>query len=258
MQNTENVIIKGVREGLLLILDDDTPFPQIMQDLLQRINAQPTFFKGAGVIVNAGRRVVDVSDFDRLYKMLTRNDMRMLTFVSMSAQSRMVAEGFGVVSRPPTFAAGDAGASLGLRGRGTNPRLGAAFAEAAADGAVADVGTGLFLRSSLRQGQTVRYPGDVCILGDVEAGGEVIADGDVVVWGILHGLVHAGANGDDEAVVCALQMSPVQLSIAGVVSRFPSYATRYPGVTQPPELARLEGGRIVIEGWQGQDTSGQG
>ncbi|MDQ5825311.1 MAG: septum site-determining protein MinC [Chloroflexota bacterium] len=251
MQTTENVIIKGVREGLLFILDDDVPFAEILQELVQRINSQPHFFKGAGVVLNAGRRVLETSDFDRLYRLLSRNDMKVLSFVSMSAQSRMVAESFGVTSRPPSFAAGDSGASLGLQSRGTRPGLGGTLAQSAADGGVVDAGTGLFLRATLRHGQTVRYPGDVCILGDVEPGAEVIADGDVVVWGTLRGLVHAGSNGDDEAVVCALQMSPVQLSIAGVVSRFPSHATRYPDSPQPPELARLEGGRIVIEGWQG-------
>lgn len=255
MQTAENVIIKGVREGLLFILDDAATFGEILQETLQRINAQPNFFKGAGVIINAGRRVMDVADFDRLYKMLNRNDMRVLTFVSMSAQSRMVAEGFGVTSRPPSFAAGDAGAGLGLKNRGTNPRMAESLAGVAAEGAVADIGTGLFLRANLRSGQTVRYPGDVCILGDVDAGAEVIADGDVVVWGILRGLAHAGSNGDDEAVVCALQMSPVQLSIAGVVSRFPSYTSRNPGATQPPEMARMEAGRIVIEGWQAQGNT---
>lgn len=249
MQTTENVIIKGVREGLLFILDDDVPFAHILQELVQRINAQPTFFKGAGVIINGGRRVLDTADFDRLYKMLSRNEMKVMSFVSTSAQSRMVAESFGVTSRPPSFAAGDAGMSLGLAGRGTNPRLNGMLAQAT-EGGVADAGTGLFMRMTLKHGQTVRYPGDVCILGDVEAGAEVIADGDVVVWGSLRGLVAAGANGDDEAVVCALQMSPVQLSIAGIVSRFPSHASRYPDAAQPPELARLESGRIVIEGWQ--------
>ncbi len=251
MQNIENVLIKGVREGLLFILDDDAPFAQILHEMHQKINAQPNFFRGAGAVINGGNRVVEAPEFDRLYKMLTRNEMHVLTFVSMSAQTRMIAESFGVASRPPSFAAGDAGESLGLRGRGMYS--GARLAEAAGNGAVADVGTGLFLRSNLRQGQTVRYPGDVCVLGDVEAGAEVIADGDVVIWGILRGLVHAGAGGDDEAVVCALQMSPVQLSIAGVVSRFPSYTSRFPGETQPPELARLEAGRIVIEGWQAQE-----
>jgi septum site-determining protein MinC len=248
LQTSESVIIKGVREGLLFILDDDVPFSQILTALVERINAQPNFFKGAPVIINSGRRVIDRPEFDVLYRMLTRNGMRVQTFVSQSAQSRMVADGYGVTSRPPSFSAGDAGQSLGLRGRG-----GSAAGSSTADEGMAEVGTGLFLRCNLKPGQMVKYEGDVCVLGDVETGAEIVADGDVVVWGVLRGLVQAGVGGDDEAVVCALQMSPVQLSIAGITSRFPANTDRYAGQT-PPELARIEDGRIVVEAWQAESA----
>lgn len=245
MQLSESVIIKGVREGLLLILDDDVPFSQILTDLVTRINAQPHFFKGVGVTINTGRRIFDAPEFDILYKMLARNGMRVQAVVSLSAQSRMIAEGFGVNSRPPSFAAGDAGASLGPRGRGS----GLAWLEAGGQG-MAEAAPGLFLRCNLRPGQSVRYGGDVCILGDVEAGAEIVAEGDVVVWGHLRGLVHAGTAGDDEAVVCALHLSPTQLGIAGILTRFPvNNDTGYLVASQPPELARLEAGRIVVEAW---------
>lgn len=248
MQTSEGVIIKGVRDGLLLILDSDIPFSQIMSELAERVRAQPNFFNGAPVTVNAGHRIIDNPEFDMLYRMLTRNGMRVQSFVSLSAQSRLVAESFGVTSRPPSFAAGDAGRSLGLRERGSS----VAHLHAAQEGGVPEVGTGLFLRCSLRSGQMVRYAGDVCVMGDVDNGAEVLAEGDVIVWGVLRGLVHAGMAGDDEAVVCALQMEPVQLGIAGIVSRFPSTTARLIDPTRRPELARLEGGRIVIESWQGE------
>jgi septum site-determining protein MinC len=96
----------------------------------------------------------------------------------------------------------------------------------------------------------VRYGGDVCIMGDVETGAEVVAEGDVVVWGQLKGIVHAGVGGDDEAVVCALKMNPTQLGIAGIMARFPTTNTGYLFDTQPPEIARLDGGRIVLEAWR--------
>ena len=247
MQVSDAVIIKGVREGLLFILDDNVPFAQLLTDLLARMNAQPNFFKGAAVTINAGRRIIDAPDFHVLYRMLTRNEMKVQTVVSMSAQTRMVVEGYGVSSRPPSFASGDSGVSLGLKDRGTTGPLGAAVAQ----GAIADAGTGLFLRSNLRPGQSVRYAGDVCVLGDVETGAEVLADGDVVVWGALYGLAHAGVGGDESAIVCALQLTPTQLSIAGATSRFPSNVTAPP--TGPsPQFAHLERGHIVVEAWQSE------
>jgi septum site-determining protein MinC len=87
------------------------------------------------------------------------------------------------------------------------------------------------------------------VLGDVDAGAEIVADGDVVVWGALRGTVHAGALGDSEAVVCALLMLPTQLGIAGAVSRFPAQNAHSGGAYGYPELAKLEGTRIVVETW---------
>jgi septum site-determining protein MinC len=169
--------------------------------------------------------------------------------VSLSAQSRMVAENHGVASRPPSFAAGDAGASLGLKGRGS----GLTWMEPGDQG-MEEAAPGLFLRCNLKPGQSVRYGGDVCILGDVEVGAEVVAEGDVVVWGNLRGLVHAGIGGDDEAVICALHLDPTQLGIAGILTRFPANNdTGYLEAPHPPELARLESGKIVVEAWRSED-----
>lgn len=266
MQVSDPVIIKGVREGLLLILDDDVPFSQILTDLVARIKSQPNFFKGAAVTLNMGRRIFDAPEFDVLYRMLIRNGMKVTSVVSQSVQSRMVVEGFGVGSRPPSFAAGDAAVSLGLKGRGT-PAGGWSHQGALSNGGlawpegadpmqgwegVAEAGIGLFLRCTLKPGQSVRYGGDVCIMGDVETGAEVIAEGDVIVWGQLKGIVHAGVGGDDEAVVCALKMNPTQLGIAGILARFPTTNTGYLFDTQPPEMARLDGGRIVLEAWRAE------
>lgn len=255
MQVSEPVIIKGVREGLLLIVDDDVPFAQVLTDLVGRIKAQPTFFNGATVTLNMGRRVFDAPEFDVLYRMLTRNGMKVASVVSQSVQSRMVVEGFGVGSRPPSYAAGDAAVGLGLKGRGSWPTSDGQARPDPGDASqdwegMVEAGVGLFLRCSLRPGQSVRYGGDVCIMGDVETGAEVVAEGDVVVWGQLKGIVHAGVAGDDEAVVCALKMNPTQLGIAGIMARFPTTNTGYLFDTQPPEVARLDGGRIVLEAWR--------
>ena len=259
MQVSDPVIIKGVREGLLLIIDEDVPFAQILAELVTRIKTQPTFFKGATITLNMGRRVLDAPEFDVLYRMLTRNGMKVASLVSLSSESRAIAVSFGVGSRPPSFVAGDGAASLGIAPghasqSGALSTGGLAWPERqdASQGwdGVAEAGVGLFLRCSLLPGQSVRHGGDVCIMGDVEAGAEVVAEGDVVVWGSLKGIVHAGVGGDDEAVVCALRMNPTQLGIAGIVARFPTTNTGYLFETQPPEMARLEGGRITVEAWR--------
>jgi septum site-determining protein MinC len=104
---------------------------------------------------------------------------------------------------------------------------------------------GVLIKRTLRSGRTVRSTGHVVVIGDVNPGAEIIAYGDVVVWGKLRGIVHAGANGDESANVCALDLAPTQLRIAGYISIPPSGKRRQP----KPEMAHIVNGQIEAVAW---------
>jgi septum site-determining protein MinC len=80
----------------------------------------------------------------------------------------------------------------------------------------------LYLQMTLRSGAEVRHPGTVVIFGDVNPGSAIIADGDILVWGRLRGVAHAGAKGNHQCLIAALQMEPTQLRIASFVARAPA------------------------------------
>jgi septum site-determining protein MinC len=85
----------------------------------------------------------------------------------------------------------------------------------------------------------------VALIGDVNPGGEIVAGGNIVVWGKLRGTAHAGALGDDTAVVCALQLAPSQIRIGSYIARPPERGS-LPGA---PEMASVQEGDIVVERW---------
>lgn len=99
------------------------------------------------------------------------------------------------------------------------------------------------INKTLRSGQTVEYDGDILILGDVNPDAYVIASGSIIVMGALRGVVHAGANGDETAIIMALKLMPQQLRIGGYIARSPD---SYEEVNQP-EKAYIENNQIVIE-----------
>ena len=74
---------------------------------------------------------------------------------------------------------------------------------------------------------------------------EIIAGGDIVVWGKLRGTVHAGALGNQDAIVCALDLAPTQLRIGSHITRSPDDRRRKPR----PETARVRDGQIIAEPW---------
>jgi septum site-determining protein MinC len=101
------------------------------------------------------------------------------------------------------------------------------------------------IRRTLRSGRTVHSIGHVVVFGDVNPGAEIIATGDVIIWGRLRGNVHAGAEGDEDAIVCALEMTPTQLRIAGYIVTSPAEKSQQ----TRPEVALVRDGQIIVETW---------
>ncbi|NMM64537.1 septum site-determining protein MinC [Clostridium sp. P21] len=100
-----------------------------------------------------------------------------------------------------------------------------------------------FLRRTIRSGQIINYPGNVVIIGDVNAGSEIYAGGNIIVLGSLKGYAHAGFGGNDKAVVAAFYLQPEILQIANVMTRSPEDSTK----PQYPEVAKVKGGTIIVE-----------
>ncbi|MEM0951143.1 MAG: septum site-determining protein MinC [Cyanobacteria bacterium P01_H01_bin.74] len=107
----------------------------------------------------------------------------------------------------------------------------------------------LYLRQSLRSGQTVRFNGNIIVIGDAHAGCEILAGGDIVVWGELKGIAHAGAKGDYQASIRAMKIEALQLRIADYIARRPdriSYHKERQGHNFSPEIAKVSEGEIRI------------
>jgi len=97
---------------------------------------------------------------------------------------------------------------------------------------------------SLRSGQKYLSDGNMVILGDINPGAEVIAGGNILVMGALKGIAHAGAFGNEKAVIAAFRLNPIQLRIANHITRPPDGENI---IVNTPELAKIRAGKVVIE-----------
>jgi septum site-determining protein MinC len=70
-----------------------------------------------------------------------------------------------------------------------------------------------------------------------------MADGNILIWGCLRGTAHAGARGDQQAVIMILRSGACQLRIADMVARVGADA----GDRRDPEIAYItsEGIRLT-------------
>ncbi|MBD3308614.1 septum site-determining protein MinC [candidate division KSB3 bacterium] len=104
-----------------------------------------------------------------------------------------------------------------------------------------------YFRGTVRSGQSLEFPGNVVILGDINPGAYVVASGDILVMGRLHGVVHAGAEGEERAVVVGVSFNPSQLRIAQYIGRPPDERPRFRAKRPQTEKAYIKDGAIVIE-----------
>ena len=80
-------------------------------------------------------------------------------------------------------------------------------------------------------------------------GSKVIAKGNVVVLGSLKGNIFAGAGGDENSFVVAIEMDPMQIRIGDVIARCSdtSGAEKSKKKVCEPKIAFVEEGNIYIE-----------
>ncbi|MEW6622598.1 MAG: septum site-determining protein MinC [Bacillota bacterium] len=102
----------------------------------------------------------------------------------------------------------------------------------------------ILVQRTIRSGQSIQYPGHIVVLGDVNPGAEIVAGGNILVLGCLRGIAHAGAVGNEKAVVAAFRLEPTQLRIANHITRAPDGEKWAP---RQPEVARIKNGVVVIE-----------
>ncbi len=74
-----------------------------------------------------------------------------------------------------------------------------------------------FHKGSLRSGQRIEFEGSLAIIGDVNPGAEVIAGENIIILGNLRGLAHAGAKGNRDAIIEAVEIEATQIRIADIV-----------------------------------------
>ena len=224
MTETNSIIqIKGLRDGLLVTLDD-APWQEQRAAFLAQVDSQQAFFKGARLALDVSSQVLNVHDLSELRDQLSERGIHLWAVLSESPTTEKTAQ------------------LLGLATRISKPRP-----EESRRFSVEDLGeeTALFLNRTLRSGTRIEFSGHVVVLGDVNPGAEIIAEGNIIIWGRLRGMVHAGSKGNTAAVICALDLSPTQLRIAEETS-----AVLKPQQSPRPEMARInQNGKLQAEFW---------
>jgi len=216
--------IKGIREGLLIILGEGE-WQELHNFLLEQIEQQAEFLRGARVALDVGNLVLKAVDLGQLRSQLSDYEITLWAVISDSPITEQTAQMLGMATALVK----------------TKPEP----VEQPVSPMIHNGEQAVLFHRTLRSGFSIQFPGHVVVIGDVNPGAEIIAGGNIVIWGRLRGMAHAGAEGNTNAIVCALDLMPTQLRIANQISITPQQRKK-----AQPEMVCLKDGKVVAEPWK--------
>lgn len=217
------VSFKGTMVGLYLVIEDGVDFNQIVVSLKQQLKQSSAFYKGAKVIGLVGQH-------------LSYSQKAMLESILLE-QSGMVVES---LEAPRQESPRESIKESPVKERPIEPKP--TLHEPSESAQSSDT---LFVTGTLRSGKSVKHPGHVVVIGDVNPGAEIVAEGNVFVMGRIMGFIHAGSAGNDASFVVANLLKPTQIRISKYISVPPSDDSISSSTS--PERAYVSNGLIKIE-----------
>lgn len=207
------VTIKGSKDGIQVLLDSDLTLEDAKQQITEKFEATKDFFKSGKTVI---RLVSDsFSEFELYLLQGVIKEILVGADISFEDQGEAPA-------KPPRRAAEEKEELYGV-----------------------NEGMTRFYQGTIRSGQLVEARGNLVVIGDANPGSELVAGGNIIVMGAARGLVHAGAAGNREAVVVALNLLPTQIRIADIISRCPDgEVARTEWI---PEIAYIKDEAVYIE-----------
>ena len=183
--NTNSVIIKCNKYGLIVILDENLPFQELIKDVEDKFKESAKFFKNAKMAMTIrGRSLTQAEEKQVVETIVDSCGLHILCIIDEDRKEEL-------------------------------------FFHQAVDKAMEekDAEDGWFYRGTLRAGQVLESEHSIVIIGDVNPGANVTSKGNIVVLGSLRGIAYAGATGDRNCFVAALVMKPIQVKIADKMAR---------------------------------------
>ena len=206
-----SVIIKGNNHGITVVLDDSMDFEKLKECVAEKFKDSSKFLGAAPVVLGFEGRALLPDQEKELLDIITANcELHVVCLVDNNTEREKQYE--------------------------------KTLSEKLLDIAGA---TGTFYKGNLRSGQALTFESSVVILGDVNPGASVTSTGNIIVLGALKGQAFAGAGGNENAFVFAIEMAPVMIRISDFLAR----SSDKPDKEDPKgmQIAFLENGQICLE-----------
>jgi len=233
-----SVAFKANANGLVVVFNKDDSFESIYEQISRKLESGGFFFQTRYLAATYKGRKLSVEEEGKISKMMAEKTGAKTVLFEIDKDEIAAAKA----------ADGAAGDQPGTPKAEPQAVEAAAAAAAKRRAATFDLDECItkYYRGTLRSGRIISYDGNVVIIGDVNPGAEVEATGNIIVLGNVRGIVHAGASGNKNASVIALNFAPTQLRVADIITRRLDRRGGS-GSGLVPEIAYIKGESIVFE-----------
>ena len=208
-----SVVIKGNKYGIVVVMDETIPFSDLKTELTEKFKSASKFFDKANMAISfEGRKLSPTEERECLNIISENSDLNIVCVID-------------------------------------NDELKEKYFKKAVEDKLEELSahTGQFYKGTLRSGQMLESASSLIILGDVNPGAKVIAKGNIIILGALKGNVYAGAGGNEDSFVVALEMAPIQIRIGDVIARSNDSGAKNKAISAETMIAFVEDGNIYIE-----------
>lgn len=218
MEQKELVVLKNSPDRLLLLIDNDADFGDILGHLQQKILKNRHFFKGASMKLKySGRELTPVQEqqiaamFVKLGEMDVIDIGPEITVPARPEGNPFRGIAYGLFDETP-------------QGQEARPVRKAKGIFQVAEGLTA------YYYGNLKKGQRISYKGSVVIFGNVEKGATVIATENLMVFGTVKGSVSVGGKNLKTAVLICEHFAAEDLEIAQIQRTVPNFQEKVKAV----------------------------
>lgn len=197
---------------VLLVLSNDLPI--IEQQLQEKIQQAPEFFKHSSVLIDLSKLVAQNQTLDLSALVAS---LRQLLFLPVgirggNEQINQDALALGL----PVHNQYQATAPVNAKPEAKPPIVAAVPEPEASASDVPNVVENKLITHPIRSGQRVYAKGDLIVTATVSAGAEIMAEGNIHVYGSLRGRALAGVLGNEDSRIFCSDLQAELISIAGI------------------------------------------
>jgi len=265
-------VVQVVARGadVAFVIDENAPFDVVAAELKDYLAKQSGLWSKGDITMNVGQRMLVREELAQLKSIIEANSGLRVTRFWFSPESLDNGE-LKIEAKPPmTVAPAKPTAQPPAHNEIVLPEAQPETSDASitAVGSIIEslksrqnkngtrnrnITEALFIKSTFRSGESLHHHGDVVVLADVNPGAEICADGDIVVVGSLKGWVHAGASGDNKAVIIALELPSSRFQIGKYTGVAPVNARRQPkSSASGPRIAYVRSRSIHVAPFAGR------